>query len=288
MDRLIPHMQQLKLGLHITQAVFIFVAWVLTIVYFRQATIYGTDISWYFAMCFVSIPAIIYQTLTPMFNRSRRWGHPYAFATVDVLFTVLWLSAWAAVAAWNLEAQCSGACTESEAMVGLGFMVFFFFALTAAISIYGIIYWRQHGTLPGASDRDTTTFDQIDPDREAFSTAIHDDYTGPHVNDKDSFHGGTSDGASGVGLGLGTEHGSQQTPYGYDSDTSYGGASASTGAGGYSSTPLRTYSPPEHELTMPQPYATPAAWEETGANSTTGVSVGVGGHERVQFPPANY
>jgi hypothetical protein len=72
------------------------------------------------------------------------------------------------------------------------------------MSVYGVFYFRTNGVLPGAS-RIPTNASMIDPDREAFSTAPHDDEYAPvHMNDKDDHHslhpsemdGGESSGAS--------------------------------------------------------------------------------------------
>jgi hypothetical protein len=53
------------------------------------------------------------------------------------------------------------------------------------MSVYGVIYFRREGVLPGAS-RIPSNAAMIDPDREAFSTAPHDDEYAPvHVNDRD-------------------------------------------------------------------------------------------------------
>jgi len=231
MERLVPYMQKGKLALHITQAVFIFVAWVIEIVYFRTALITGADMGWYFALCFLSIPAIIYQTMTPLFPRSRKWGHPYAFAAVDVVYTILWLSAFAAVASWNSGGWCIQACGLSEAMVGLGFMIFLLFVLTSAISVYGVIYFRQHGALPGAQSSHNTAL--IDPDREAFSAAANDEYGSVHTSDKDDSHSMSGAelpteqryNAPSYGGGYVPPHVSEETTS--FSNTSYGGAAGS-------------------------------------------------------------
>jgi hypothetical protein len=61
--------------------------------------------------------------LTPRFERSRKWGNPYAFAILDVVYTILWLSAFASVAAYNSAGFCFGACDLSKACVGLGFFI---------------------------------------------------------------------------------------------------------------------------------------------------------------------
>ena len=39
--------------------------------------------------------------MTLWFARSRAWGNAYAFAILDFLYTILWLAAMAAVAAFN-------------------------------------------------------------------------------------------------------------------------------------------------------------------------------------------
>lgn len=60
-----------------------------------------------------------------------------------------------------------------------------FFALTTAMSVYGIKYYRTNGVLPGAS-RAPYGSNKIDPDKEAFSTAPHDDEYAPvQSNDHD-------------------------------------------------------------------------------------------------------
>jgi hypothetical protein len=58
-----------------------------------------------------------------MFARSRKWGNPYAFAAIDVVYMILWLSAFAAVANMNTYGWCLGACGLSMAEVGLGFFI---------------------------------------------------------------------------------------------------------------------------------------------------------------------
>lgn len=113
--------------------------------------------------------------------------------------------------------------------------------------MYGAIYYRNHGSLPGA--RIPNNAAMIDPDREAFSTAPHDDEYAPvHGNDKDELDRlGRFDSELGGGSsshpfepasydnayarpGADDEH---ESPYsgGYrpstvepDTDTSYGGA----------------------------------------------------------------
>jgi len=42
---------------------------------------------------------------------------------IDVLFTIIWLSAFAAQAAYNGAGRCGGACGPSKAIVGLGVII---------------------------------------------------------------------------------------------------------------------------------------------------------------------
>jgi len=175
-----------KTGIHIAQAVFIFVAWCIMITVFRAAKSIGAAAGFYFGMCFLSIPAILYPTLTPVFPRSRKWANAYAFAILDILFAIIWLAAFAALAAWNSSGGCGSthSCSLSKADVGLGFFIFLFFTFTSAISIYGVMYFRRNGTIPGMS-RIPQNAALIDPDRDAFDTAPHDEYAPIHLNDKD-------------------------------------------------------------------------------------------------------
>lgn len=135
----VDNLQRLKLIVHCTQAVFIFIAWCIMIGFFRNAVVVTGASGWYFALvcsflfwpafsadelqCFLTVPVIIYQTMTPMWERSRRWGNPYAFAIIDLVYTILWLSAFAAVANINTWGLCFGACDLSKAEVGLGFFI---------------------------------------------------------------------------------------------------------------------------------------------------------------------
>ena len=45
----------------------------------------------------------------PTFSRVKRFANPFAFAVLDALFTILWLAAFAAVAAWTNQGIAKGA-----------------------------------------------------------------------------------------------------------------------------------------------------------------------------------
>ena len=96
--------------------------------------------------CWLCIPALIYQTAVPIFQRTRRFANPYAFAVVDVLFTILWFAAFVAVATWtnggirageaeNEDKKLRGCaafafgpeskCTLSKATIGMGVIILY-------------------------------------------------------------------------------------------------------------------------------------------------------------------
>lgn len=61
--------------------------------------------------------------MTPRFPRTRKFAHPYALATVDSLFVVFWISAFASQASYNSSDKCKGACGISKAIVGFGVFI---------------------------------------------------------------------------------------------------------------------------------------------------------------------
>ncbi len=120
------------------------------------------------------------------------------------------------------------------------------------MSVYGLVYYRREGYLPGAS-RAPFNAEAIDPDKEAFSTAPHDDdeYVPVH-NAEDhelpDYEAGSAY-AGGSGLSMSSRH-----------DTAYGG-----------------YTPPSvHDESTGYTGYAPAARPTSS----------VGG--RVQFPDARY
>lgn len=58
--------------------------------------------------------------MAPRWPQARRIAEPKAMLVTDVLFTVLWLSAFATQAAYNTTNQCGQVCNLSKAIVGLG------------------------------------------------------------------------------------------------------------------------------------------------------------------------
>jgi hypothetical protein len=114
---------------------------------------------------FITIPILIYQVAVPMWSRSQRLSSIYAFLSIDILFTILWLAAFAAVAAWvrggieqgatNAKITYSAAnctvfaygtetkCHLGNAATGFGVVVSLLFAGTAAISVLFFLKMRR-------------------------------------------------------------------------------------------------------------------------------------------------
>lgn len=63
--------------------------------------------------------------MAPRFPRTRKLAQPVVMAVVDGVFAILWLSAFAAQAAYNTANLCGGACGQSKAVVAMGFFVLF-------------------------------------------------------------------------------------------------------------------------------------------------------------------
>ncbi|XPS99300.1 hypothetical protein M3J09_008479 [Ascochyta lentis] len=200
------YVQKCKVLLHVLQVVFIFVAGCLTIAVMTKEGTIGGATKFYFAMCFLSIPAIIYLVMVPMWARTKKFANAYAFLTVDLLYTILWFAAFVAVAMWNSEGIKEGAkekkigdndrncttfkygsesmCNISKGSVGIGVMVFIFFGLTSAISGYYMHKFLREGVLPYESQKENPYYASGDNSKDnAWSTEIE-----THDSDDDDRH----------------------------------------------------------------------------------------------------
>ncbi|KAF4582163.1 chaperone-binding protein [Ophiocordyceps camponoti-floridani] len=179
-----------KLVLHTLQMLLVFTIWCLEIAVFvgKGAKIVA-DNAFTFTMCFVSIPAWLYLLMAPRFDRGRRFAEPRAMLVIDVLFTILWLAAFATQAAYNTANLCGQRCNLSKGIVGLGIFTTLLFAATSLISAYTLKYYNFHGTLPGYESRKALNANgsssAIDPDKAAFSTA-DEDYERVNLDDREA------------------------------------------------------------------------------------------------------
>ncbi|OJJ96866.1 hypothetical protein ASPACDRAFT_81071 [Aspergillus aculeatus ATCC 16872] len=170
--------------IHGFQGFIIFLAWALTIAVFTKGDGIDGRSAWYWALCWFSIPGLIYLVAVPMWPRARRFGNVYAFATVDCLYAILWFSAWVCVASYVAQGKSEGKsdsstdsdskssskrasdstksgcdnwaygnaskCKISTATVILGVIVFLLFVVTAFMSFRNVVHFRRTGTLPDA------------------------------------------------------------------------------------------------------------------------------------------
>ncbi|KAI6090768.1 hypothetical protein F4821DRAFT_9937 [Hypoxylon rubiginosum] len=184
-----------KLGLHIFQAVLGVVIFILEIVLFRaDGSVINGNNGWPFGLCFLSIPAWLFLAMAPRFERTRKLAEPHAMVVVDVVFAILWLSAFASQAAYNTANSCGQGCAVSKAIVGIAFFELLGFIATTAVSVYTLRYYRQTESLPGYENLGTNQ--NIDPDKAAFSMAPHDEeaYAPVQMDDHhDDHHSGPYD-----------------------------------------------------------------------------------------------
>lgn len=174
------YIQKCKVVAHVFQAIFVFIAACLTIAVMTKDGDIGGATRYFFAMCFLSIPAIIYLTMVPMWSRAQRFASAYAFLAVDALYTILWFAAFIAVAMWNAHGIKEGAkkekisdddrncttflygdeakCKVSKAAVGVGVMVFLFFAITTGVSGYYLHKYLREGVMPYQSSKENTHY----------------------------------------------------------------------------------------------------------------------------------
>ncbi|KMP03160.1 hypothetical protein CIHG_02519 [Coccidioides immitis H538.4] len=195
----LPHINtsRTKNIIHAFQAFIIFLAWAMTIAVFTRDGKTDGRTAWYFALCWFSIPGLIYLTAVPIWPRARRFGNPYAFATVDGLYTFLWFTAWVAIATYVGSGKAAGSndednkkdgktgcdafaygspakCTLSTGTAVLGAFVFLLFIITSFMSIKDVMDYRRTGMMP---------YDGSDPTFAAQSKAAFS--SNPHELDEE-------------------------------------------------------------------------------------------------------
>ncbi|CZT21416.1 uncharacterized protein RCC_07279 [Ramularia collo-cygni] len=184
-------LQRAKAALHGIQAVLVFVAGCLTLAVMTKSGGYGGQTGFYFALCFLTLPAILYMTIGPLWSRLWRLNNVYAYTTIDLLFALLWSAAAIAVAVWNGQGIRKGEkgqdtktrrdtgalssradavkkgcaafafgseskCTVSKATVGFAVVIFLLFVATSYISVRAMLEFRKTGvnvTLAPSGDR---------------------------------------------------------------------------------------------------------------------------------------
>ncbi|KAJ9262233.1 hypothetical protein DTO195F2_3620 [Paecilomyces variotii] len=175
LPRLSANPTRIKNFIHGFQGFVIFIAWAMTVAIFTRTGSNDGRIDWYFALCWVTIPALIYLVGVPMFPRARRFGNVYAFATIDCLFTILWFSAWVCTASYVAEGKSKGEsesknskdktkenktgcdafaygspgkCKLATGTTIVGVVIFLAFVGTSLLSMRNVSHFRRTGTMP--------------------------------------------------------------------------------------------------------------------------------------------
>ncbi|EEH46552.2 uncharacterized protein PADG_02650 [Paracoccidioides brasiliensis Pb18] len=163
------HFPRMKMLLHGLQGFVVFLGWALTVAVFTRDGDTDGRTAYYFALCWLTAPALVYLAAVPMWPRTRRFGNAYAFAAIDVLFAVLWFASWVAVASYvgagkkegekdkknkdrnGCDAFAFGSpakCRLSTGTAVLGVGVCLLFIATSYLSIRNLIEYRRSGTMP--------------------------------------------------------------------------------------------------------------------------------------------
>lgn len=107
----------------------------------------------------ITFPALIYNAIFPLWERTRRFLNPYATTAIDVVYTIFWVGAFASVQVWtssgvlaSSQGFCSSfaygdqdKCVMSYGTVAIGVLMFICWMFAAGISIYNLIQFRLHG-----------------------------------------------------------------------------------------------------------------------------------------------
>lgn len=56
----------------------------------------------------------MYLVAVPVWPRARRFGNVYAFASVDMLYAVLWFAAWVCLASYVAQGKAEGSDKNSD------------------------------------------------------------------------------------------------------------------------------------------------------------------------------
>lgn len=107
--------------------------------------------------------------MVPMWSRASRFGHVYAYATLDLLSIILWLSSWASMASYvssgkgrgsntsksgcdNFKYGSAGRCKLSTGTTILGVLIMLLFVATFFFSFTAVVHYRRTGTMPASKE----------------------------------------------------------------------------------------------------------------------------------------
>jgi translocation protein SEC72 len=145
--------------------------------------------------------------MVPMWSRAQRFSNIYAFAALDGVSVILWLSAWAAVASYVTEGKGHGKnekakgcdnfkfgsparCNISQGTIFLGVILMLAFVPTTFISVKAILHFKRTGEMP---DQPLGNDNLAKQTQDAFSSNMrNDDPLDDNQEDLDPRQGGRS------------------------------------------------------------------------------------------------
>ncbi|KAH0291484.1 hypothetical protein M436DRAFT_39984 [Aureobasidium namibiae CBS 147.97] len=159
-------LHKLKIVVHLLQAIITFITGCMTLAILTEKGNHDSRVQWCFALCFLTMPALMYQCIVPCWTRLWRLANPYIFFTIDSVFIVFWLSAFASSCAWTAKGMQKGAadkklsanaascstfafgststCNLAKATTGLGVALCILFSAAAIISgVDSYKFWKS-------------------------------------------------------------------------------------------------------------------------------------------------
>ena len=156
--------------------------------------------------------------MVPMWTRAWRFANVYAYATIDIVFAILWFALSIAVAVWESQST-TGAKQSSDgkgdtrvvsyfahgsetrrdtarAAAAFGFLIFILLGGTSGLSIQQIMQYKRTGIKPGRPAADHQRIDLADPDKDTWSANV-DDLGSQQVDDRGDGYGHGSQSAYG-------------------------------------------------------------------------------------------
>ncbi|EWC47706.1 hypothetical protein DRE_02906 [Drechslerella stenobrocha 248] len=203
---------------HGFQGLMVFILWIVLLALKAQKGGTPSQANVLFAMCFISVPVIIYTAMAPRWPRTVKFSHPIAQTALCFVSTIIFFAGFVSLAVHNNEGISRGEtdgvsscattiygtpriCELSKAVIGLGVVVFFAFAVTTGMYAY-TCYWLWRENLPftahlrpgavAAHDVEATTQDAFSHKDDHMLDPQEDEH--PHPSDV-----GVPPPASGVG-----------------------------------------------------------------------------------------
>ncbi|KAL6713224.1 hypothetical protein ACLMJK_009345 [Lecanora helva] len=181
--------QRSKNFVHALQSLLIFTEAVLTVAVIAKSGPGDGRINYTFIVCWLCVPALIYQTAFPIFDRTKRFANPYAHAIIDFSYMILWFAAFVADIVWVKQGShnaedwdshddlcdkfawgSSSRCKLGRTAAAFAAIVCVLFLVTFALSSYGIAIYRKTGSLPFYPTKQPEMVAGEDPDDHNFSS----------------------------------------------------------------------------------------------------------------------